>query len=255
MFLPKRKEEFNLSLYNVYFLNFWQPVFSAFKSHDSKNSRKHNGFGSDWHKWYFQSITSVFPAAYHEKCDAFSTAFLHIKNYLSIDWPYITIIKLSLIYQSVFLSTYLVLQSLVMSYSLQFHGLQYTRIPCPSLPWSLLKLMCFESIMPSNHLILYHPLLFLSSVFPSIRVFSSVSTLHIRWPKYWSFRLSISPFNEYSGLISSRIDWFDLLTVKGLSRVFSSTTIQMHQFFSTQPSLWSSSHICTWLPIYLQTKQ
>ena len=144
-----------------------------------------------------------------------STAFLHIKIYLSTDWPYITIIKLSLIYQSVFLSTYLVLQSLVMSYSLQFHGLQYTRIPCPSLPWSLLKFMCFESIMPSNHLILYHPFLFLSSVFPSIRVFSNVSTLHIRWPKYWSFRLSISPFIEYSGLISSRIDWFDLLTVQG----------------------------------------
>ena len=125
-----------------------------------------------------------------------STAFLHIKNYLSIDWPYITIIKLSLTYQSVSLSTYLVLQLLVMSYSLQFHGLQHARLPCPSLPWSLLKLMCFESIMPSNHLILYHPLLLLSSVFPSIRVFSNVSTLHIRWPKYWSFRLSISPFNE-----------------------------------------------------------
>ena len=144
-----------------------------------------------------------------------STAFLHTKNYLSIDWPYITIIKLSLTYQSVSLSTYLVLQLLVMSYSLHFHGLQHARLPCPSLPWSLLKLMCFESIMPSNHLILYHPLLLLSSVFPSIRVFSNVSTLHIRWPKYWSFRLSISPFNEYSGLISSRIDWFDLLTVQG----------------------------------------
>ena len=99
--------------------------------------------------------------------------------------------------------------------SLRSHGLQHARLPCPSLPWSLLKLMCFESIMPSNHLILYHPLLLLSSVFPSIRVFSNVSTLHIRWPKYWSFRLSISPFNEYSGLISSRIDWFDLLTVQG----------------------------------------
>ena len=183
-----------------------------------------------------------------------STAFLHIKNYLSIDWPSITIIKLSLIYQSVFLSTYLVLQSLVMSYSLRLRGLQHARLPCPSLPRSLLKLMCFESMMPSNHLILYHPLILLSSVFPSIRVFSNVSALQIRWPKYWSFRLSISPSNEYSGLISSRIDWFDLLTSKGLSRVFSSTIIQMHQFFSTEPSLWSSSHICIWLLIYPQTK-
>ena len=142
-----------------------------------------------------------------------STAFLHIKNYLSIDWPSITIIKLSLIYQSVFLSTYLVLQSLVMSYSLRLRGLQHARLPCPSLPRSLLKLMCFESMMPSNHLILYHPLILLSSVFPSIRVFSNVSALQIRWPKYWSF--SIGPSNEYSGLTSFRMDWLDLLAVQG----------------------------------------
>ena len=78
--------------------------------------------------------------------------------------------------------------------------------------WSLLKLMSIESVMPSNHLILCHPLL-LPSIFPSIRLFSSESALHIRWPKYWSF--SISPSNEYSGLISFRIDWFDLLAVQG----------------------------------------
>ena len=79
---------------------------------------------------------------------------------------------------------------------------------------SLLKLISIESVMPSNHLILCHPLLLLPSIFPSIRVFSK-STLHIVWPNYWSFRFNISPSNEYSGLISFRIDWFDLLAVKG----------------------------------------
>ena len=80
---------------------------------------------------------------------------------------------------------------------------------------SLLKLMSIESVMPSNYLILCCPLLLLPSIFPSIRVFSSESALHIRWPKYWSFCFSISPSNEYSGLISFRIDWLDLLAVKG----------------------------------------
>ena len=80
---------------------------------------------------------------------------------------------------------------------------------------SLLKLMSIESVMPSNHLILCHPLLLLPSVFPSIRVFSSELALPIRWPNYWSFSFIISPSNEYSGLISFRIDWFDLLTVQG----------------------------------------
>ena len=79
--------------------------------------------------------------------------------------------------------------------------------------WSLLKLLSTESVMPSNHLILCRRLLLLPSIFPSIRVFSSESVLHIRWPKYWSF--SFSPSNEYSGLISFRIDWFDLLAVQG----------------------------------------
>ena len=79
--------------------------------------------------------------------------------------------------------------------------------------WTLLKLMSIESVMPSNHLILCHPLLLLPSVLPSIRVFSRESVLHIRWPKCWSFSFSISPFNEYSGLISFRIDWLDLLAV------------------------------------------
>ena len=81
--------------------------------------------------------------------------------------------------------------------------------------WSLLKLMSIESMIPSNHLILCCPLLLLPSIFPSIRVFSSGSVLRIRWPKYWSFSFSISPFNEYSGLISFKIDWLDLLVVQG----------------------------------------
>ena len=85
---------------------------------------------------------------------------------------------------------------------------------------SLLKLMSIESVMPSNHLILCHPLLLLPSVFPSIRVFSNESVLCIRWPKYWSLSFNISPSNEHSGLISFRIDWFDLFLSKGLSRVF-----------------------------------
>ena len=79
---------------------------------------------------------------------------------------------------------------------------------------SLLKLMSIESVMPSNHLILCCPLLCLPSIFPSIRVFSNASVLHIRWPEYWNFSFSISPSNEYSGLISFRIDWFDLLDVQ-----------------------------------------
>ena len=110
---------------------------------------------------------------------------------------------------------------------------------------SLLKLMSIESVMLSNHLILCCPLLLLDSVFPSIRVFSKESALCIRWPKYWSFSFSISPSNEYSGLISFRMDWLDLLAVEGIPRAFSNTTVQKHQFFSTQLSLKSNTHIHT----------
>ena len=110
---------------------------------------------------------------------------------------------------------------------------------------SLLILVSIESMMPSNHLILCCPLLLLPSIFPIIRVFSKELPLCIRWPKYWNF--SISPSNEYSGLISFRIDWYDLLTVKGLSRIFSGTTVQKQQFFCVQTSLWFNSHICTLL--------
>ena len=102
-------------------------------------------------------------------------------------------------------------------------------------------------VMLSNHFILFHPLLPLSSVFPIIRVFSSELALRIRYPKYWSFSFSISPSNGFSELTPLRMDWLDLLAVQGLSRVFSNTPIQKYQFFSAQLSLWYNSHIHTWL--------
>ena len=114
-----------------------------------------------------------------------------------------------------------------------------------TISWGLLRLMSTESVMPSNHLILYVPLLFLPSIFLSIRVFSNEYTLQIRWPKYWSFSFSTSPSNEYSGLISFRIDWLDLLAVQGLSRVFFDTIVQKPPFFGTQPSLYFNSHTHT----------
>ena len=112
--------------------------------------------------------------------------------------------------------------------------------------WSWLKLMSIKLAMPSSHLILCRPLLLLPPIPPSMRVFSNESTLHMRWPKYWSFSFSISPSNEYSGLISFRMDWLDLLIIQGLSRVFSNTTVQKHQFFGAQLSSQSNSHIHTW---------
>ena len=108
---------------------------------------------------------------------------------------------------------------------------------------SLLKLMSIQSVIPSNHLILCHPLLLPPSIFPSIRVFYNESVLHITWPKYWHFSFSISPSDEYLGLISSRIDWFESLQSKALSRVFSNTTVEKYQFFGAQLSLWSNSYI------------
>ena len=109
---------------------------------------------------------------------------------------------------------------------------------------SLLRLMTIESVMLSNHLILCCPLL-LPSIFPSITVFSNESPLHIRWPKDWNFSFSISLSNEYSKLISFRIDWIDLLAVKRILRSLLQTTVQQHQFFSPQHSLWSNFHIHT----------
>ena len=104
----------------------------------------------------------------------------------------------------------------VVSDSLWPHELQHTRPPCPSpTSGSLLKLMSITSVMPSNHLILCCSLLLPPSIFLSIAVFSNESVLRIRWPKYWSFSFNISPSNEYSGLISFRLDWLDLLAVQG----------------------------------------
>ena len=102
--------------------------------------------------------------------------------------------------------------------------------------WSLLKLMSIQSVMPSNHLILCHPLLLLPSIFTSIRVFSNESVLCIRWSKYWSFSFSMSPPSEYSGLISFRIDWLDLLAVQGtlkslLQHHSSKASIRQHSAF------------------------
>ena len=111
---------------------------------------------------------------------------------------------------------------------------------------SLPKFMSIASVIPSSHLILWYPLLLLPSIFPSIRNFPNQLTVCIRWPKYWSFSFSISSSNEYSGLISLNIDWFDLPAVQGLSGVFSRTTAQKHQFSGFLPSFWSSSHNHTW---------
>ena len=99
------------------------------------------------------------------------------------------------------------------------------------------KLMSIESVMPSNQLILCSPLLLLPSIFPNIRVFSNESALFIRWPKYCSFSFNISPSNKHSGQISFRMNWLELLSVQELSRVFSNTTVQKHQFFGAQLSL------------------
>ena len=135
------------------------------------------------------------------------------------------------------------------------HRLQHARVPCPSArqgslsitnSWSKLKLVSIVSVMPSNHLILCHPLLLLPPIPPSIRVFSNESALRMRWPKYRSFSFSISPSNEHQD--SSPSEWTSWISLqsKGLSRVFSNTTVQKHQFFGAQLSSQSNSHTHTW---------
>ena len=126
--------------------------------------------------------------------------------------------------------------SSVVSDSLQPHGLQHARPPCPSPTPGAYSNSCPLSL-PSNHLILCCPLLLLPSIFPSIRVFSNESVLHIRWPKYWSFSFSISPSNEYSGLISFRMDWLDLLAVQGTLKSLLQHHSSKVSFFGTQLSL------------------
>ena len=111
---------------------------------------------------------------------------------------------------------------------------------------SSLRLMSIESVMPSSHLIVGWPLLLVPPIPPSIRVFSNESTLSMRWPKYWSFSFSIIPSKEIPGLIPSEWTGWISLQSKALSRVFSNTTVQKHQFFGAQPSSQSNSHIHTW---------
>ena len=122
----------------------------------------------------------------------------------------------------------------VMSDCLQPHGLQHARLPCPSPTPRAYSNSCIVSMMPSNHLIFCCPLLLPPSIFPSIRVFSNESVLCIRWPKYWSFSFSISSSNEYSGLISFRMDWLDLLAVQGTLKSLLQNHSSNHQFFSAQ---------------------
>ena len=113
--------------------------------------------------------------------------------------------------------------------------------------WSLFKFISIESVIPSNHLLLSHPLLFLPSIFPSIRVISNESALCIRWPNYWSFSFNISPSNEHSGIISFRMDWLDLLEIQEThkSLLQHNTTVQKHPFFGARLSSQSNSHIHT----------
>ena len=129
-----------------------------------------------------------------------------------------------------------------MSDSLRPQGLQHARPPCPSPTPGLLKLRSIELVMPSNHLILCRPFLLLPSIFSSIRVFSSESALHIRWPKDWSFSFSISPSKEYSGLISFRMDWLNILEVQGILKSFlqhhssKASILRRSAFFTVQLS-------------------
>ena len=123
------------------------------------------------------------------------------------------------------------------------HQASLSRINC----WSLFKLMFIESVMPSNHPVLYCPLLLLPSIFPSIRVFSNESILPIRWPKFWSFSFSISSSNEYSRLISFRIDWLDHLAVQGTLKSLLQSRILKVSILQCSAFLLSSSHIGTWL--------
>ena len=174
----------------------------------------------------FRKMTQCFPILKSENTDS----HIPVSFFLSYHW----------------LFTLLLFSHSVMSYSVT----QCTAACQDSLSFtlsqSLLKLMSIELMMPSNNLILRCPLLLLPSIFPSIRVFSNELALCIRWPKYWSFSFSICPSNEYSGLISFRIDCFDLLAVQGTLKSLLWSTIQEHQFFGLKPSLWSNCHIHTY---------
>ena len=133
-----------------------------------------------------------------------------------------------------------------MTNSLRLHGLQHARLFCPPLSPGVCSDSCLLSVMLSNHPVLCYPILLCLSSFPASEFSPGGKgelALCTRWPKYWSF--SISSSNEYSGFISFLIDWLISLQSRGLSRVFSSTAVQKYHFFSTQPSLWSNSHMHT----------
>ena len=140
--------------------------------------------------------------------------------------------------------SYIIIQfsSVAQSYPTLCDPMNHSMPGLPVNSQSLPKLMCIKSVMPSGHLILCCPLLLLTPIPPSIRVFSSESTLCMRWSKYWSFSFSIIPSKENPGLIFIGTGWISLLS-QGLSRVFSNTTVQKHQFFSAQPTSQSLSHI------------
>ena len=133
----------------------------------------------------------------------------------------------------------------VMYDTLRLHGLQHSRLPCPSPTPRTCSNSCPLSQWCHRIISSFYPFLLLPSIFPSIRVFSKELALRIRWPKYWNFSCSTSPSNGIFGLISLRIYWFDLFGVQGTLKNLSITTVQKHQFFGAQPSLWSSSHIHT----------
>ena len=136
----------------------------------------------------------------------------------------------------------------VVSNSLWPHGLQRSQASLSKNNyWNLLKHMSTGSVMPSNHLILYRPLLLASLIFPSIRIFSSESTLAIRWPKYWSFSFNISLSNEHSGQISFRMDWLDVLAVQGTHNSLLQHNSSKASILWCSASLQSNSHIHKWL--------
>ena len=143
------------------------------------------------------------------------------------------------------LKPWLLFSRSVVSDSLWPHGLQQTSLSITN-SRSLLKLMSIESVMPSIHLILRRPLLLLPPIFPSIRVFSNESVLHIRWPKYWSFSFSISPSNEYSGLISFRIEWFYLLAVPGVNVVSTPASIMAYTHSDNSPKVLKRLYVNSW---------
>ena len=142
-----------------------------------------------------------------------------------------------------------VLSSLWLCLTLLIHGLQHTRLPCPSLSPTVCSIHVHWGVMPCNHLILFCPLLLPPSIFSSMRIFSNELALCMRWPKYWSFSLSISPSNEYSGLISFSMDWLDLLAVQGTLK----SLLQHCTFESTSSSVLSKIRLVLFWGLYLQT--